>query len=443
MQRDLTQGSVLKNIVVFSLPYFLAYFLQTLYGLADLFIIGLYNGVESTTAVSIGSQIMHMVTVMIVGLAMGSTVSIAHATGAKDQKMLAYNIGNTATVFFVFSCLATLILVFFISRILSLVQTPSAAVEETYSYLLVCFLGIPFITAYNVICSVLRGLGDSKSPMYFIAVACLANIVLDYIFIGLFSLGALGAALGTTISQLISVMVALAYIHREQSLSRESYKYLRPRSGVILKILRIGFPIFVQDGFIQVAFIVITVIANMRGLVDAASVGIVEKIIGFIFLVPSSLLSTVSAMGAQNIGGGRTDRAKLTLRYAVVIAIIFGLSVSALTQFLSEDMVGLFTGDADVIASGGVYLQAYIFDCLFAGIAFSFSGYFCALGRSSLSFIHNLVSTVTMRVPGAYVASVLFPSTLLPMGIATVLGSVLSVVLCLLFYTNIEPHKEK
>lgn len=438
MQRDLTTGSVFKNIVIFSLPYFFAYFLQTLYGIADLFFIGMYNGVESTTAVSVGSQIMHMVTVMIVGLAMGSTVSIAHAAGAKDKKLLAYNIGNTVTLFLLFSLVSTLVLVFFTKDIIALVHTPKEAVSHTGSYLLVCFLGVPFITAYNVICAVLRGLGYSKTPMYFIAIACVANIILDYIFIGLCSLGALGAALATTFAQLISVVAALAYILRSYRLSREHLSFFKPHQKVIHKILKIGTPIFVQDGFIQVAFIVITVIANMRGIVDAAAVGIVEKIIGFIFLVPSSLLSTVSAMGAQNIGADKKDRAKLTLKYAVVIATVFGLFISVITLFESEQMVRLFTHDRAVIQSGGIYLQAYIFDCLFAGIAFSFSGYFCALGRSFLSFIHNLVSTLTLRVPGAYIASVLFPSTLLPMGLATVAGSVLSVILCLYFYKKLE-----
>ena len=181
MQTDLTNGSVLKNIALFSLPFFLSYFLQTLYGLADLFIIGQFDGVDSITAVSIGSQIMHMITVMIVGLSMGATVCIAQAVGAKDKEKLRYCIGNTVTVFFIVSLILTGLLLFYTDFIVGVVKTPTEAVAGTKEYLIICFIGIPLITAYNIVSSILRGMGDSKSPMYFIAIACVANIILDYV----------------------------------------------------------------------------------------------------------------------------------------------------------------------------------------------------------------------------------------------------------------------
>lgn len=434
MQTDLTQGSVLKNIALFSIPYFLSYFLQTLYGLADLFIIGQFDGVDSITAVSIGSQIMHMITVMIVGLAMGATVCIAQAVGAKDTLRLRYSIGNTVTVFLIVSLLLTVGLLFFTDLLVALVKTPHEAVAGTKDYLIVCFIGIPLITAYNIVSSILRGMGDSKSPMYFITIACIANIILDYVFIGCFKLGAVGAALGTTLSQGISVVCALLYIRKQNSKDSFSFKYLKLRKDISKRLLRIGIPICAQDGFIQTAFMVITVIANMRGLTDAAAVGIVEKIISFIFLVPSSMLSTVSAMGAQNIGAGKVDRAKQTLRYAALIAVSFGMVIGIVLQFTSENALMIFTSDEAVIISGGKYLQGYIWDCMFAGISFSFSGFFCALGKSEISFMHNLISTVTVRVPGAYITSVLFPATLLPMGLATASGSLLSALICAVAY---------
>ncbi len=200
MERDLTSGSVPRVIFSFSLPYLLSYFLQTLYGMADLFIIGQFNGVESTTAVSIGSQVMHMITVMITGLAMGSTVLIGRAVGAKDQRGAAQAAGNTATMFFALSAVLTLGLLAFVKPVVEVMATPDPAVPGTVSYLTICFAGIPFITAYNVISSVFRGMGDTRSPMYFVAVACGLNIALDYLFIGALQSGAAGAALGTTLS---------------------------------------------------------------------------------------------------------------------------------------------------------------------------------------------------------------------------------------------------
>lgn len=438
MEKNLTTGSVLRNVLYFSLPYLLSYFLQTLYGMADLFIIGQFEGAASTTAVSVGSQVMHMITVMIVGLAMGSTVSIGRSIGAGERKRANAVIGNTVTLFMALSVALMAILLVFVRPIVSIMSTPAEAVSGTTAYLTICFIGIPCITAYNIISSIFRGLGDSKSPMYFIAVACVSNIILDYLFIGLMGMGPAGAALGTTLSQAISVVVSLFVILRQQTgirLLRSDLKLKRP---VMRQILKIGLPVALQDGFVQIAFIVITIIANQRGLNDAAAVGIVEKVISFLFLVPSSMLSTVSALGAQNIGAGKHDRATLTLRYAILITAGFGLFISIVMQGIAEPVVGLFTADTAVILAGGQYIRGYIWDCLFAGIHFSFSGYFCAYGRSEISFLHNICSILLVRIPGVYLMSTMFPNTLFPMGLATVGGSLLSITICVVAFVILK-----
>ena len=439
MERNLTTGSVLGNVIYFSLPYLLSYFLQTLYGMADLFIIGQFEGVASTTAVSIGSQVMHMLTVMIVGLAMGSTVSIGQAIGGNDKRKASLDIGNTVTLFMMLSVALTIILLILADSIVSVMSTPEEAVAGTLDYLTVCFIGIPFITAYNIISSIFRGMGDSRSPMYFIAVACVSNIILDYIFMGALHMGPVGAALGTTLSQAVSVVIALIVIRRKNSGIKLEKNDFRPNRIVMKDILGIGVPIALQDGFIQVSFILITIIANRRGLNDAAAVGIVEKIISFLFLIPSSMLSTVSALGAQNIGAHKNERARQTLYYAALIASLFGLAVSIIMQFAADSVVSLFTDASDpegamVIQLGGQYMRGYVWDTLFAGIHFSFSGYFCAIGKSLLSFLHNIIAIVLVRIPGAYMASLMFPDTLFPMGLATTAGSFLSVIICVIAF---------
>lgn len=442
MEKNLTSGSVFKNIVFFSLPYLLSYFLQTLYGMADLFIVGQFDGVDSITAVSVGSQVMHMLTVMIVGLAMGSTVVIGKAVGADKKEHAAAAIGNTVVLFMGVAAVLTVVLLVFVQPIVHLMSTPGEAVEGTVRYLTICFIGIPFIVAYNIISSVFRGLGDSKSPMYFIAAACGANILLDYVFIGGFDMGPAGAALGTVLSQTISVVLAMAVIFRRKTGIRMKREDLRPKSAVMGQVLKIGIPVALQDGFIQIAFIVITVIANRRGLNDAAAVGIVEKLIGIVFLVPSTMLSAVSALSAQNIGAGKPDRAVRTLKYAVCIAAGFGLVVSVAVQFVSVPAVGFFTDDSQVAILGGQYLRSYIWDCMLAGVHFCFSGYFCALGKSGISFLHNFLSIVCARIPGAYFASVFFPDTLYPMGLAAPAGSFLSGVICIGAFLYMQKHKK-
>lgn len=428
--KDLTQGSILGNIMTFSLPYMLAYFLQILYGLADLYVIGQYCGVDSTTAVSNGAQVMYMVTVVLIGLAMGTTVLTARAVGAKDDARARIVVGNTITMF---ACIAMVLMVVLLCLkgwIVGVMDTPTEAVEGMEHYLTVCFIGIPFIVAYNIIASVFRGLGDSRSPMYFVAVACVANIVLDYLFIGFFGLGAIGAALGTTLSQMASVLFAFVSIRRHRGVMDVSKSHLYPRKDVIKNILKTGVPIAVQDGFIQVSFLVITVIANQRGLIDAAAVGIVEKFIGLVFIVPSAMLSTVSAVSAQNIGAGNMERAKRTLYVAMMITTGYGVVCAVVLQFVPQLAVGIFTDNPQVLAQGADYLRGYVWDCIFAGLHFCFSGFFTACGYAIISFIHNSVSIVCARIPLAWLSSILYPDTLYPMGLSTCTGSVLSCLIC-------------
>lgn len=445
MEKNLTTGSVLKTVLSFSLPYLLSYFLQTLYGMADLFIIGQFNGVESTTAVSIGSQVMHMLTVMIVGLAMGSTVMIGQAIGAQKKEQASLAIGNTATLFMALSVALTAGLLFAVKPIVAVMSTPAEAAAKTVSYLTICFVGIPFITAYNIISSIFRGMGDSKSPMYFIAIACGANIVLDYLFIGGMGLGPAGAALGTTLSQTISVIVSLLIIRRRKTGIALGADNFKPCRKTMAGLLKVGVPIALQDGFIQIAFIVITVIVNKRGLNDAAAVGIVEKIIGILFLVPSSMLQTVSALCAQNIGAGKHERARLTLGYGCLMTVIWGTAAVVVMQLDAERFIGLFSDSREVVLMGGQYMRGYVWDSILAGIHFCFSGYFCAYGLSGISFAHNSISILCARIPLSYLASKYFVDTLFPMGLASTVGSGVSAVICVgvFFWMNRRLRAEK
>ncbi len=433
-QNDLTQGSIAGNIFSFALPYMFAYFLQILYGLADLFVIGQYCGVDSTTAVSNGAQVMYFVTVVVIGLAMGTTVRTALAVGAKNKRMTARVVGNSATLFLLLSIVLAAGLMLFTGDIVRLLKTPAESIAGTERYLFVCFAGVPFIVAYNLIASIFRGLGDTRTPMYFVAVACVVNIILDYLFIGYLGLGPMGAALGTTLSQTASVVFAAFAIRRHWTLFDVKRADLRPQRNVLSALLKTGVPVALQDGFIQVSFIVIAVIANMRGLDDAAAVGIVEKFIGLLFIVPSAMLSTVSAVSAQNIGAGKPHRARQTLWLAMAITFGFGLVCALAVQFVPELAVRLFTANERVVAQGAEYLRSYAWDCALAGVHFCFSGYFTACGYSIVSFCHNVASIVTARVPLAYLFSMQYASTLYPMGWAAPIGSGVSVVICLVAY---------
>ncbi len=471
-QHNLAKGDLFHNMILFSLPYLLSYFLQTLYGLADLLIAGRFNGADVISAVSIGSQVMHMVTVMIVGLAMGTTVMIGRFVGAEDEDGIRRAIRNTITLFAMIAALATCALLGLTQPIVQLLSTPPEAVPGALAYLRICFAGIPFIVAYNIMSSIFRGMGDSRSPMLFIAVACALNILLDLLFMGPMQLGAAGAALATVVAQAASVAFALVGIRKtvagrrqpgtadvrnasadadmeskagtqvhasedEATFSNEPARADRSAwwdPAMLHQILSIGLPIACQDGFIQISFLIITVIANRRGVDISAAVGIVEKTISFLFLVPSSMLSTVSTIAAQSIGAGDPARARQTLRYGVGLASGIGLLFAILFQFISVPFFTLFTKDPVVQALAVQYMCTYVLDCVVAGIHFPFSGFFSASGLSILSFIHNLCSVILIRIPGAWLATKLFPDTLYAMGLAAPAGSLLSALICIAFY---------
>ncbi len=431
---DLTQGSVGKNLILFALPYLLSCFMQTFYGMADLFVVGLYNGSETTTAVSVGSQVMHMLTVMIVGFAMGTTVLIGRNVGAKDDRAVKRTVGTSVVFFACLAAVVTAVLLMCVKGIAHIMLTPAEAVPETVTYLTICFAGIPLITAYNVISSIFRGAGDSRHPMYFVGIACVVNIVLDLVLIGGCGMGAAGAALGTVCGQAVSVAASLLMMRVRSIGIHISRRDVRADREVISQILKVGAPIAMQDGLIQIAFIVITVIANSRGLIASAAVGIVEKLIGFMFLVPSALLSSISTITAQNMGANRADRARRSLYYGLAITVGWGCICALYNQFLPHTLVGAFTRDAAVLAAGSEYLRSYSFDCVFAAVHFCFSGYFCGSQKSMISFLHNITSILLVRIPGAWLASVYFPDSLYPMGWAAPLGSLLSAVICAGFY---------
>ena len=435
LENDLTEGKLFPKMMNFAIPYLLACFLQTFYGLADLFITGQFYGAAPVSAVFIGSQVMHMVIVMITGLTIGCAVSIARSLGGRDEKN-AYRLMGTSAAFFIpLSFLVSILLLLLMPWILSLLQTPPEALEDTADYLFICFLGVPLIFSYNMMSSFLRGMGNTRAPMIFVALSGIVNIGLDYLLIGPFHMSAKGAAIGTVGAEILSVLLCLFYLYHKAKILHVRKKDFYFSKDSIRQILGIGFPICCQDGLIQVSFLAITSIADSLGVETAASVGIVEKIIGFLFLVPSAMMSTVSATTAQNAGAGFHERGKMGLTYGITTCISFGFLCILLALFKAQEIIGLFVpGEEKVIAMGSDYFHAYCFDCAIAGIHFCFSGYFSACRKATLSFIHNVISTFAIRIPGAYLAARLFPATLFPMGLATPAGSLLSVFICIYFY---------
>lgn len=354
---NLTQGSVPKVLLQFAVPFLIANVLQALYGGADLFVVGQYDDSASVAAVAIGSQVMQTITGIILGITTGTTVLIAIATGAKDNRQVAFTIGSSVWLFSIIGVLLTLVMVISHNRIAELMHTPVEAMDDTKSYILVCSIGILFIVGYNVVCGILRGLGDSKTPLYFVALACVINIVLDFILVGYVHLGATGAAIATVTAQGVSFVTALWFLYRKGFHFEFSRRDVRLNRIISRRVLVLGAPIALQDALVNVSFLIITVIVNQMGVIASASLGVVEKIIVFAMLPPMAISSAVATMTAQNYGAGLIRRMNKCLDSGIALALVFGVSVCVYSQFLPETLTAFFTKDPAVVAMAAEYLR--------------------------------------------------------------------------------------
>lgn len=432
--KDLTTGSVMGTLVSFALPFLFASFMQAFYGAVDMWVVGRFCGTSAISAVNIGSQIMMIITSFVIGVSMGTTVSLGHHIGSKNDKEAAYTVGNTILIFGVLAVILTPLMVWQAGNLTALMHTPQEAVRETVQYVTVCSMGLPFIIAYNVVSGILRGAGDSRTPMYFVGIACVVNVIGDLLFTGAWGWGAAGAASATITAQMVSSICAFLYLKKKGFSFPFGLKAIKWKKNSAGKILTIGLPIALQDTLINFSFMAITVIANERGLVASSAVGVVEKIISFMFLVPSAMLSSISAITAQNIGAGKRERAVLSLKYGMAITAVFGVLVCGYSQLLPETLTGIFTRDAEVITAAAEYLKTYSIDCILVAFTFCVNGYLCGCDKSFITFLHNLVSIVLVRIPAALLLSRAFPDTLLPMGLASPMGSMLSIVICSVYF---------
>ena len=428
---DLTQGSVPKVLLQFAVPFLIANALQALYGGADLFVVGQYDDSASVAAVAIGSQVMQTITGIILGITTGTTVLIAIATGAKDNRQVASTIGSSVWLFSIVGVILTLVMTFFHGQIAVLMHTPVEAMADTKSYILICSIGILFIVGYNVVCGILRGLGDSKTPLYFVALACMINIVLDFVLIGYFHMGPTGAAVATVTAQGVSFATALCFLYRRGFHFEFTRHDIRLSRVLSRKVLVLGAPIALQDALVNVSFLIITVIVNQMGVIASASLGVVEKIIVFAMLPPMAVSSAVATMTAQNYGAGLVDRMNKCLYSGIAMALVFGVAFCVYSQFLPETLTAFFTKDPAVVAMAAEYMRGYSIDCILVSFVFCFNSYFSGQGNSIFPMIHSMITTFLFRIPLSYLFSRIDPSSLFIMGFAPPLSTVVSLLICI------------
>ena len=427
---NLIEGKVSTTLLKFAIPFLLASLLQALYGAADVFVVGQYADSAAVSAVAIGSQFMQTITGIILGISMGGTVLIAKRIGERNDEQAANAIGTLSILFVITAIILTPFILLLADSIINLMQTPTEAVTFTKQYLIICAIGIPFIIGYNGVSGIFRGLGDSKTPVYFVLIACIINIIVDIVLVGIFKMGATGAAIATVSSQAISFIFSLIYMTKKGFKFNINRSHFKLHQESVKYILIVGLPIAIQDALVGVSFLIITSVINTMGLVASASVGVVGKIITFAMLPPIAFGSAVSAMTAQNMGAGLIKRSKKILYCGISYSLVCGIIVTLYSQFYPETLTAIFSSDADVIKVAGQYLKSFSIDCIMVSFVFCLNGYFSGLGKSTVSLIHSLIATFAFRIPLTYLITQTEDVTLYELGFAAPLSTIVSIIIC-------------
>ena len=429
----LTEGNIWGTLLRFSLPFLLANLLQALYGASDLFMVGRFADSAGVSAVSTGGQVMQTITGLSVGLTTGGTVLIGQYYGARRTRDMADAVKTTLLLFGLLSAALAAGVLWLLDPICALMQVPAEALELTRSYLRICACGIPFLVGYNAVSGILRGLGDSRTPLLFIAMACVINVSTDLLFVGVLRMGAPGAAVSTVLAQIASLALSGCYLWAKGHLMR--YRRRRPRFQVLAarEMLAAGLPIALQEGLVNASFLVITAVINHMGLVASASVGVVEKLIVFSMLPTTAFASAIAAVTAQHRGAGLMGRARRCLGVGILLSLLFGALCFLTAQAWGPALVGLFSKDPRVIAAGARYLSSYSLDCIVVCFVFCLNTYFSGGGHPLFPLIHSLISTCLVRVPLSWYLSHVPGADLRHIGFAAPAASLLSLLLCALY----------
>ena len=439
---NLTKGKISTTLLKFAIPVLFSSLLQALYGAADLFVVGQFSDSAAVSAVAIGSQVMQTITGIILGISMGGTILIGRRIGEKNAEGTAKAIGSLSILFILFAIILTPLMFLATNSAISLMHTPLEAISFTRQYIIICSLGIPFIIGYNAVSGIFRGLGDSKTPVYFVLIACIVNIIVDVVLVGVLKFGAIGAAIATISSQAISFIISLIYMIKKGFSFEINKKHFKLDNESVKYILIVGFPLALQDALVNISFLIITAVINTMGLVASAAVGVVEKIIIFAMLPPTAFGSAVSAMTAQNIGAGEIKRAKTVLRYGIIYSLIFGVLAMIYSQLYPETLTSIFSNDINVVKVAGEYLKSFSIDCIMVSFVFCMNGYFSGQGKSTISLIHSLIATFGFRIPLTYFISRIDGVTLYELGLAAPISTFVSIIICF-GYFYWQNRKEK
>ena len=434
---DFTQGSILKKLVFFMLPVLGALILQAAYGAVDLLVVGRFGSTSGLSAVSTGSQVLNLVTFVIIQFAMGITVLIARYLGENRPEQIGSVIGGAVLVFTCISIGLFILMVCFARPISILMQAPTEAVDLTADYVRICGSGIFFIVAYNLMSAIFRGLGDSKSPLLFVLVACIVNVAGDLVLVAGFHKDAAGAALATVLAQALSVVFAVVLLVKKElpfAIKKSDFRF-NPQCK---KFLKIGLPLALQECLTQLSFLALCAFVNRLGLEASSGYGVACKIVNFAMLVPSALMQSMASFVSQNVGAGKTKRAKKSMFTGIGVGLAVGCVVFLLVMFKGDVLAGFFSTDAAVIQNGYDYLKGFALETIVTAVLFSMIGYFNGNNKTLWVMAQGLTQTLLVRLPLAYFMSIQPNASLTKIGLAAPVSTIVGIVLNVGFFIYLE-----
>ncbi len=437
-EKDFTSGRILMPLMQFMLPVFFAMLLQAMYGAVDLLIVGQFARSLDVSAVSTGSQMMMTISQLIVSFSMGTTILLGQRIGEGRGREAGEVVSGSICLFGAIALAFTVLVPLLAGTLSRTMNAPAEAFEATVAYIRICGLGSVFIIAYNLIGSIFRGIGDSKTPLLTVAIACVCNILGDLLLVAVLGLGTAGAAIATVAAQAVSVVISLRILRTKPLPFAFSRTDLRFRGDIIRTVTGLGLPIALQDLLVGVSFLVLLAIVNKLGLTPSAGIGVAERVCGFIMLIPSAFMQAMAAFVAQNFGAGKYGRAKQALGYAVAVSAALAVGMFVLTFWRGDLLSGVFSRDAAVIAASADYLKAYAVDCLLTCFLFCFIGFFNGIGMTKFVMVQGIVGAFLVRIPVAFLMSREVPVSMFHIGLATPCSTLLQVLLCLICFTLIN-----
>ena len=435
-----TEGKIYSPLIRFALPVLFAVLLQSLYGAVDLLVVGQFSDKANVSAVATASQIVQTLTFVITDIAMGTTILLGQMIGEGKRDQAGEVVGASIAMFAVIGLTVAVVMQFLAGGIASAMNAPQEAYAQTVAYTRICCGGAVFIVAYNVLGSIFRGIGNSRVPLIAVAIAAVFNVFGDLLFVAGFHMGAAGAAYATVISQALSVILSFFIIRRMGLPFAFHFKMVRFNGKLIRKVVSLGSPIALQDLLVSISFLIIMSIVNGIGVVASAGVGVAERLCGFIMLVPSAFMQSMSAFVAQNYGAGKLDRAIRALFYGIGTSLACGIVLGYLAFFHGDSMSMVFSKDAQVVAASADYLKAYAIDCLFTAFLFCFIGFFNGIGKTKFVMVQGIIGAFCVRVPVSFFMSRIVPVSLFKIGLATPCSTFLQITLCFIFLLHL--HKK-